>query len=71
MDSDIFKLCDLIREASFQVHSFLRHGHLEKVYENGMTASCMEYSLLINLGSNKIEIRKFFLKPIQEKHAAA
>jgi GxxExxY protein len=37
MESDIFKLCDLIREAAFQLHSYLRHGHLEKVYENGMT----------------------------------
>ena len=37
METDIFKLCDLIREAAFQLHSYLRHGHLEKVYENGMT----------------------------------
>ncbi len=32
----IFKLCDLIRETSFSLHQFLRHGHLEKVYENGL-----------------------------------
>jgi len=32
--SDIFKLCDIIRETSFSIHCYLRHGHLEKVYEN-------------------------------------
>jgi len=33
---DIFLLCDRIREASFALHQHLRHGHLEKVYENGL-----------------------------------
>ena len=33
---DIFELCDVIREASFALHRYLRHGHLEKVYENGL-----------------------------------
>ncbi|MCG7851014.1 MAG: GxxExxY protein [Methanosarcinaceae archaeon] len=33
---DIFELCDLIREISFALHRYLRHGHLEKVYENGL-----------------------------------
>ncbi len=32
----IKKLCNLIRETSFSLHSWLRHGHLEKVYENGL-----------------------------------
>ncbi len=30
------ELCDLVREASFSLHCFLKHGHLEKVYENGL-----------------------------------
>ena len=30
------KLCDRIRETSFAIHTFLRHGHLEKVYENAL-----------------------------------
>jgi GxxExxY protein len=34
--SDVFALCDLIRETSFALHRYLRHGHLEKVYENGL-----------------------------------
>ena len=33
---DIFELCDVIRETSFALHQYLRHGHLEKVYENGL-----------------------------------
>ena len=35
-DAEIFTLCDLIRETSFALHRFLRNGHLEKVYENGL-----------------------------------
>ena len=33
----IFELCDVVRETSFSLHQYLRHGHLEKVYENGLT----------------------------------
>ena len=36
MNKDIKKLCDLIRETSFRIHSFLRYGHLEKIYENAL-----------------------------------
>ena len=32
----IFELCNHIRETSFSLHRFLRHGHLEKVYENSL-----------------------------------
>ena len=35
--AEIFRLCDLIRETSFSLHKYLRHGHLERVYENGLT----------------------------------
>ena len=35
-ENDIFGLVDLIRETSFELHRYLRHGHLEKVYENGL-----------------------------------
>ncbi len=34
--SDIFALCDIIRQTAFELQSYLRHGHLEKVYENGL-----------------------------------
>jgi len=33
----INKLCDIIRQTSFDIHKFLRSGHLEKVYENALT----------------------------------
>jgi len=36
MKDDVFVLCDRIREASFALHQHLRHGHVEKVYENGL-----------------------------------
>lgn len=35
--SDIYKLCDLVRQTSFDIHVYHRHGHLEKVYENALT----------------------------------
>ena len=34
--TSVFELCDIIRETSFALQSYLRHGHLEKVYENGL-----------------------------------
>jgi len=33
---EIFQLCDQIRETAFALHRYLRHGHLEKVYESGL-----------------------------------
>jgi GxxExxY protein len=35
-EKEVFRLCDLVRETSFALHRYLRHGHLEKVYENGL-----------------------------------
>lgn len=32
----INQLCDVVRETSFAVHRFHRHGHLEKIYENAL-----------------------------------
>jgi len=34
--NEIFQICDQIRETAFALHCYLRHGHLEKVYENGL-----------------------------------
>lgn len=30
------ELCDIVRETSFALHCYLKSGHLEKVYENGL-----------------------------------
>jgi GxxExxY protein len=35
-EKEIFALCDKVPEAAFALHRFLRQGHLEKVYENGL-----------------------------------
>lgn len=32
----ILELCDRIRETSYELHRYLKQGHLEKVYENGL-----------------------------------
>lgn len=34
--AQMFQLCDQVRETSFALQCYLRHGHLEKVYENGL-----------------------------------
>jgi GxxExxY protein len=34
-ERDVLALCDRIREISLALHGYLRHGHLEKVHENG------------------------------------
>ena len=43
----LFELCDQIRETAFSLHRHLRHGHLEKIYENGLShrLSKMEMSV--------------------------
>jgi GxxExxY protein len=34
---DVKRLCDQIRQIAFRIHTYLGHGHLEKVYENALT----------------------------------
>ena len=41
MDTDphnenIFALCDVIRETSFEIYKYLRSGHREQIYENAL-----------------------------------
>jgi GxxExxY protein len=35
-NGDIFTLCDVIRETSFEIYKYLRSGHREKIYENAL-----------------------------------
>lgn len=35
-EARIFRLCDLIRETSFAIHRYHKHGHLEKIYSNAL-----------------------------------
>jgi GxxExxY protein len=30
------EICDVVRETSFAIHRYHRHGHLEKIYENAL-----------------------------------
>jgi GxxExxY protein len=32
----VFELCDIVREAGFALHTYLKNGHQEKVYERGL-----------------------------------
>ena len=36
MHAEIRRLCDLVRVCGYEAHRFLRHGHLEKIYENSL-----------------------------------
>jgi GxxExxY protein len=35
-ESRMLELCDEVRQAAFELHRFLRCGHLERVYEKGL-----------------------------------
>ena len=35
-EATALQLADLIRQTAFEAHTFLRHGHNEKVYENSL-----------------------------------
>jgi GxxExxY protein len=35
-DDEVLKLCDLIRQTSYDIHEYLKSGHLEKIYENAL-----------------------------------
>ena len=43
--NEVFELCDQIREASYSLHCYLRHGHLEQVYENGLAGRLRKQGL--------------------------
>jgi GxxExxY protein len=45
MSVEVFAMCDVIRETSFALHRYLRHGHLEKVYENGLAHRLLKRGL--------------------------
>lgn len=47
MKAPVFQLADQIRETSFALHRHLRHGHVEKVYENGLANRLRKQGLQI------------------------
>ena len=44
----IFGVCDQVRETSFSLHKFLRHGHKEKIYENGLASRLRHQGLQVD-----------------------
>jgi len=47
MKDPIFHLCDIVRQTAFELHAYHRHGHLEKVYENGLAHRLRKQNLLV------------------------
>lgn len=46
-DEQAKQLCDQIREQAYDLHQWLRHGHLEKVYENGLRNRILNIGLAV------------------------
>lgn len=34
--TNIFELCDIVRQTGYEIHAYHRWGHLEKIYENAL-----------------------------------
>jgi GxxExxY protein len=49
---EIFGLCDTVRETSYGLHVYLRHGHKEKIYENGLAHRLRKQGLPVELQSS-------------------
>lgn len=46
-ETEVMRLCDTIRETAFSIHRFLRHGHLEKIYENALVHRLRKQSIKV------------------------
>lgn len=44
---EINSLCDTVRECSFGLHKHLKHGHLEKIYENGLANRLKKRGIIV------------------------
>src|SRR2546428_5587841 len=62
--ADINKLCDVIRETSFEIHKFLRSGHLEKIYENAVAHR------LSKIGIHKLVVEVKACRGLVDEHIA-
>lgn len=43
----VFLLCDCVRETAFALQKYHRHGHAEKVYENGFAHRLLKQGLKV------------------------
>lgn len=46
-DKEVMKLCDHIRATSLSVHTYLKHGHMEKIYENALAHRLKKQGLTV------------------------
>lgn len=44
----IQQLCDIVRQTAFDIHVYLGHGHLERVYENALAHRLTKAGLLVD-----------------------
>lgn len=47
--SNINDLCDVVRETSFAIHKYLRHGHMEKVHERSLVNRLTKQGIAVRL----------------------
>jgi GxxExxY protein len=40
-------LCNIVRETSFAIHKYHRHGHAEKIYENALAHRLLKQNLKV------------------------
>ncbi len=45
--SNVKHLSDIIRQTSYELHTYLKHGHMEKVYENGLMNRLLNVGLSV------------------------
>ena len=55
-NGDIFTLCNVIRQTSFDIHHYLRSGHREQIYENALAHRLTKQGIKVEQQS---EIRVF------------
>ena len=46
---EVLSLCDVVRQVAYDIHAFLGHGHLEKVYENALVHRLRKVGLKVTL----------------------
>ena len=55
-NGDIFTLCDIVRQTSFEIHLYLRSGHREQIYQNALVHRLTKQGIKVE---QQAEIRVF------------
>ena len=51
-EREINALCDRVRQTAYDIHLYLGHGHLEKVYENALVHRLLKLGTVVNFSEN-------------------